>query len=619
MSFQNLVCASVNRAYWMNHLIEHLTQVWEFHQIVILRNVEDNMGREEEYLFKVLGSRLPIIQNPASTTEILISKSSTLYIMIQELKEREHTLNLQRAYKNLASAVNILPSRTRPRCLMIIFNDYGYEEFFHSILEQAWRLKFLDFSIISQITKYTAKLNTYNPFERNFQRTLYLNKHNIFPDKLSDMNKYVLRMPYMHTEPYIKQEGNNTYSGDDYIIIDFVSKALNFDPQIKDYNVDKKGNMNDAKQSLINAVQDVESGKMNLLPFTLFDTHYAINDHIKIERGIVFKFDCFCVATSSSIYEAKVNIPYKTIGISVIAIIIVYTMVYVANRLKVTTGELDFFSVTKLILMTSSLRQPRRLTDKIMYLSVVIVSMMYFQTYYAKWTTAELSKSQVPLSNFKNVAKSGLVPYINSGLADWAFNDHENKYLMRIKSMAKFSKAEHCLRYISLSISGHVFLTKNIVTQKFGFTRSRVIISWIYVSCRWAVKKQRVLCIIFKTKAEMYSNMYRRMDGTSEIRIGELEFLVSGKHFIFEEASPYVDKFDQVIIKIVEAGILEYWKRLEKKTIEKSAIESENYWDDKSDHLMATHMLFILLFGHAVAAIIFVTELIYSHCNMQTK
>ena len=103
----------------------------------------------------------------------------------------------------------------------------------------------------------------------------------------------------------------------------------------------------------------------------------------------------------------------------------------------------------------------------------------------------------------------------------------------------------------------------------------------------------------------------------NKIREAELAFSFNGKNFVFEQASPYVDKFDQVTRKLMEAGVLNHLNP-QKAFKKDNPLEDKDFWKNKNDKLLIIQMVTILGFGYAGAVTMFFIELTY-YCLKQFK
>lgn len=84
------------------------------------------------------------------------------------------------------------PLHPRPKCLMILDkNNFTKSQNFERIFYHAWSRKFLDFTIVTnRVSSQPALLFHYNPFYNVTVSRAYEKNVDIFPNKMSDLNKY---------------------------------------------------------------------------------------------------------------------------------------------------------------------------------------------------------------------------------------------------------------------------------------------------------------------------------------------------------------------------------------------------------------------------------------------
>ena len=87
--------------------------------------------------------------------------------------------------------INISPIQPRPKLLILNNKISSIIASSKNLSIYAWNLKFLDFSIMAVNDKGDFDVYSYNPFAKTF------NNHSttLFPNKLNNMNNYVLKLP----------------------------------------------------------------------------------------------------------------------------------------------------------------------------------------------------------------------------------------------------------------------------------------------------------------------------------------------------------------------------------------------------------------------------------------
>lgn len=116
---------------------------------------------------------------------------------------------------------------------------------------------------------------------------------------------------------------------------------------------------------------------------------------------------------------------------------------------------------------------------------------------------------------------------------------------------------------------------------------------------------------MFKTKGKMYLMRNRHEDGHSKLRIAEVQFLGSGKNFVFEKSSPFVEKIDEVVTSLTEAGILFNYFRVTKNQMIKVASGKKKQWLHANDEVLIKELGMVLILGYASSLAAFTMEVLW--------
>ncbi|OXU31277.1 hypothetical protein TSAR_011020 [Trichomalopsis sarcophagae] len=554
---------------WVDVLLDKLNQEWRPFQVMVLRDSSYASFSEENVLFRKVTARLPVIAVELSKVTnanlFAISRSTTVCVIVQMSQDLQDDVHFELVRNSIDFIVRLSPSSARPRCLMLSGKkSYQSVNLLEKMSVYAWSLKFLDFAIISINSEDTIRVFTYYPFTKR------LASHpKLFPDKLRDMNKYELKVPFIHSSPYMRQKQTGTYVGTEYSIAQFLSEFLNFKLTVLDYN--------SGYPALKHSVKDLENSLLNFLPFTMFLGHPLTWNNTKIEKGVVVTFDNFCAIVSPLATEAQVDSPIGVLLSFLVSMGSILVIVLGVNRLKIMKQNHNTFTVCQLILQKSLVRLPESIRDRIIFFFIIILSMTYFEDIYARLTELGLKNIPTPLSSFEDIDRSGLTPYIAEGIFKWMFDDSDadnQTSVEAVKRKTRTADANSCIKYI--------------------------------------IEGQRVICFVFESKGKMYAQNNTNLDGTSNIRIADFKVVVNGKNFVFENASPYVEKFNQVIGKLLEANLVDHWNRYNVLTRTPDYFMSEN-------NLLIMQMVCIFIFGFIVSTMVFFAELAWNYYRQNKR
>ncbi|OXU24915.1 hypothetical protein TSAR_006226, partial [Trichomalopsis sarcophagae] len=237
-------------AHWINHILDKITEEINPHQVTVFTSksnsypatqydvVQRNIVRrfstmsidsttKVEYLGDNRSWNVPVHKNPR--------EARVLYVVLQNVKNGSVDVDiLKELFRNF---VNFAPIPQRPKCLVIIFGFNGTSEksmrSIYSVLQFAWEKNFLDVTILMVGEYDLPKKIVYNPFTNAISNGIFNNESELFPQKLNDMNNYLIKLPlYKNGNPYISYHKNNNNKiiaeGCDLDYIVTFSKIINF-------------------------------------------------------------------------------------------------------------------------------------------------------------------------------------------------------------------------------------------------------------------------------------------------------------------------------------------------------------------------------------------------------
>lgn len=232
---------------------------------------------------------LPNILNQSLLAPVIkLPRESNLLEFLQD------KLDLEDVQSSLENFIGLSPIKIRPRCLVIFNDTHDNYESIRSVLLFGLSRKFLDFNVVNLSS---GEIFNYDPFFK------VLNHHQIisadvFPDKLKNMNKYPVRIPFLTLKPYLyKTEANNIteYHGINAEIFKFLESALNF----------KISYFHD-ENFLNSPIKASESLKFDLLPGHL---SLSLKLYTKLEIGKVVSYhELRAVTPYSNSFQLQLSI-----------------------------------------------------------------------------------------------------------------------------------------------------------------------------------------------------------------------------------------------------------------------------------------------------------------------
>lgn len=144
-----------------------------------------------------------------------------------------HSVGYKSAQYLIDMIIQLSPYRPRTQCLIILFNNnYSSETEVESIFRYAWSKKFLNFSILEVNSNGKNSggsiFYTLNPFVDLITKTLMNSNVTFFPDKLTNVRGYPLKLSFAHYPPKKLQNRTIEVKGYDYPFTTFAIDAMNF-------------------------------------------------------------------------------------------------------------------------------------------------------------------------------------------------------------------------------------------------------------------------------------------------------------------------------------------------------------------------------------------------------
>ena len=161
---------SASSANWLHSFIDKSTNNWKIRQIIMFTNSSNtNCAKEKQLLFLQIVREIGVVMMDIDKQQIenklilrkpalLLTSSSALIIVLEK--------NAHQQLKNVLEYFSMIsPVAPRPKCLVIIYDKISGNKVREN-LEYAWRLKFLDMTVLVLKSCQNNQPNIYyfNPF-----------------------------------------------------------------------------------------------------------------------------------------------------------------------------------------------------------------------------------------------------------------------------------------------------------------------------------------------------------------------------------------------------------------------------------------------------------------------
>lgn len=333
-------------------------------------------------------------------TDLYITFEDSLNFRVEKIK---NTLNF-------IAELNSQPPR--PKFLVILIgNALSTQVNLKMLFIDAWKLKFLDFSILMIHDNEKSVIRYYNPFFKNYHRNDLLTGQ-LFPDKLTNMNGYIIKFLLFKSPPHMEFTNKSniiTVDGINHGFWLLTSGYLNF---TFDYvNMDNNFIAYSRSEKFGKDGTDVLIGASLL--GSQISSSYKKGDILfgKIVReaeisliGPIF----YVPVISSDIYLA------------LITYFIVTTSIILWTMIVVKLGKLDNviwspFYVFGLLYGITVNKIPQKWFDRLVYLSLAVLSVKYASDVFSIFSDDEIEKAEeIVYDVFKEIRNPSFPIYMTS-------------------------------------------------------------------------------------------------------------------------------------------------------------------------------------------------------------
>lgn len=457
----------------------------------------------------------------------------------------------------LDEIVKISPASARPRTLLYLPTNSTIIKI-QKILKKAWFLKFLHFTVVTTDTEDSEEIDTcimYNPFSDNYVIRDLKRVDELFPDKLINVYGYSLKTRAYDSPPDLTiriEDGKIVkVGGTRFIRIKSIVKKFNFTLHVME-------DPYDIAETFQKIIKDLETNQINVSPAAMLFTPSIRN------KSIVYKnpwnLDKMVVVVPIRKFQ-RINAFLETFHILLIFCLILIIFYLFVFLMKPFLGYWNIFYIFGILIGTPTV-QPQKNANKIIYLTIAILSVVFSNSYFSVLADVKLLFTEHELNTFEDINRLKIPIYYPSQYSDLYKNTEEEK----IYSLKEIDDVPECI---------------NIM-----------------------VKTNNAACITTMPEANYYSKSIFNHKYQPFMRITELSFKYEPDTYIYEKASPFAEKFDKTIRQVFESSIVVH----KSKAITKVRVVNSKHsnWIEKS--LLKQIIYVVLCFGYTLASAIFAWE-----------
>lgn len=552
--------ALVKPSNWLKIFVDHFSSDLKAYQLRFYKNTTEPTNAEKFAeldrelsqkfgAFKIDLSSTRSIRNGTFTESNFYSNAGpVIFAHHQDF----HELNDQVMYF-LEFYDKSYPIHARPKCL-IIFEEESNVTSDHSIkalLEFAWTKKFLDATVL-QVSPHEnqTQLYTFNPFLNEFKKSFLTENSDFFPNKLRNLNKYSFRTPIAHLPPYMTTEKDangkvQLSSGHNYKFLKVALMLMNLHHE----------------QILFDS-----SGQFEKLVLNQSVNMYSI-PHINLKSFwaplLILHDDCIPyvgIMVPEPIFKFNISIEFLTFfiyfPITLITIKCIITILHLKNF------DFEILEVIRLIFGMPLLMIPKKIFKRILIVFLFFTSMLFSIDLVTHLLNNIVVYDEVKFNSMEDITKSDYKLAMNVVVRSIIFNTDKGY--------------------------DPEFIKKKVIHEN--------------IVCPHPTMKDKTICVLSMLRAKgVMKNSNYKMIGVN--------FACNVAGYPFERASPYIDRFKSVFMRMYESGIYKWILKEQKK---------ENVYDEQRrkeiiDNLFLTNLTLLLLFGYSLSLIGFVFEILFHY------
>ena len=408
---ENVILINYNKDnFQINKIIDFIIYTLKPHQIAIFTS---NLTSANNFHTDI-SSEIPTFIIDLTTTSSNTFRRLTKFtweLNIIICKDNNHKRSLRNVYEILHFIVEKSPIHARPKCLIILLNSNSLvSSDYRQILKSAWNLKFLDFSVLRVTYKGKITFMNYDPMKKTFNTGLLKSHTQIFPDKLSNMNNYTIKMPFVDFDTFaVLNDGkvNDKIKSKHNVFptLLVLSEKMNFHIN---YYTDLTHLLHKNILSMIDtATKALENNEANMLPFAMIIGMSLTNKEVVIGRVVNSTAFLIVVPIRS---KKRLILSSKLYVYIVVLPIIVLCYIFASRGLKFERKYWGFLEIFGIIFSMPVLT-PRTWPERIVFLSMTWLSIYWSIEFFSTFTDIKFVGDEESFNSFESIVKSKLTLY----------------------------------------------------------------------------------------------------------------------------------------------------------------------------------------------------------------
>lgn len=398
---------------------------------------------------------------------------------------------------------------SRPKSLLLLPEICYYESVKKSLVK-AWSLKFLDFSVVKTNPDGNHEFITYNPFSNDYIIKNLKDTDELFPDKLKNLHGYHLKTRAFDESPFLSIEVKNNkvvkVSGFFFSPIESIAKKLNFKLQIIE-------DPHNSTETVKKIVKNLETNEINISPIGLLLVKNFQNRNITV--GNPSKLSML-VVVAPIIKTPRIDLTSNMFIVILMFMIIFIIFFILVHFLKFYSNYWNCFYIFGILIGVPTV-QPRRDFNKIVYLTIAILSVIFSNSYFSMLADVKLQVIDQEINSYDDIVRLNMTIYV-PGVYN-VYNDIEE--------------------------------------DKKGFFQE---ISKNFRCYELLIKTNNACCIYTFTTAEYYLKTLLDTRQQRIMKLTGITFQHKLEGYFYEKASPFAEKIEHSLQQLFESNIISVMK-----------------------------------------------------------
>lgn len=570
------------------------TELNTFHQVMII--TYNNKKVNDEQILSLLMKKVSVLQVDFQNSTEELKMNLTIFQMVKEPELTTLFVIITEDVTKLTRAMDLIESASyknrHPQCLYLLYSKQRGLRF-EQFLTTMWNKRFLDVTILHIVVENEDKtkmslLNNEQFFAKVYQFNPYLKKTTnikcssgvkMFPDKLQNLNGYKIKFG-TYNQPFtnfVKMNATGYPVEMRGFVISYarlLSQVMNFKLAFVPSNENAFGTFYcHNKNRTTGYFNNLANNVIQITAFNSLLMHNCEYSYVIFGRIKIIVLVPILMKDDKGIKGQLLL--FMTTAMSLLVLISVWILIRI---LKFDRHYWKLMYIIQMILQLCAPREPQKLRERLIYCYLLIVTTAISSNLFGALTGLKYSiEKELSFDTIKDVHESYLQPIGFLGMNEFGstFADNEIK---------------------------EEFLKKHI-----GY------VDFVDICAQHIVKYKNISCTMQNNEAEVIIQNTRSQNGKPQTKIVKESMTIAFSVIYLEINSPYTQRFEYILQRAAQAGLVKKWKKNDTRFFSKPYMEydqNENFLTTENKLLLL--MIGISILGYSLSVVVFTLEILIS-------